>query len=69
MTIRAYETYCKNIGTLDGSYTVKEILTDIDNGDLVACAVCGEYTHEEHMTRSRFDYEKEVCPECEREGN
>ena len=24
MTIRAYETYCENIGKVDGSYTVKE---------------------------------------------
>ena len=28
MTIRAYETYCENIGKVDGSYTVKEFLTD-----------------------------------------
>ena len=48
MTIRAYETYCENIGKVDGSYTVKEFLTDIENGDLVACAVCGEYTWRTH---------------------
>ena len=56
ITIRSYKTYCENIGKLDGSYTVKEFLKDIENGDLVACAVCGEYNSEKHMT-------------CERDGN
>lgn len=69
MTIRAYETYCKNIGKTDGSYTVKQFLKNIENGDLVACAVCGEYNHENDMTRARFDYNEVVCPDCERDGN
>ena len=69
MTIRAYKTYCENIGKVDGSYTVKEFLKDIENGDLVKCSVCGEYNKEEHMTRARFDYNEVVCPDCERDGN
>ncbi len=69
MTIEAYKTYCENIGELDGSYTFKQFLNDIENGDLVECAACGEYNKEEHMTRARFDFEKEVCPDCERDGN
>lgn len=69
MTIGAYKDYCLNIGKTDGSYTVKEFLNDIDNGDLVKCSVCGEYNKEEHMTRARFDYNEVVCPDCRRDGN
>lgn len=48
---------------------IDEQENDIENGDLVACSVCGEYNKEEHMTRARFDYNEVVCPDCERDGN
>ena len=56
---------------VNGLYRIEALkdFGDVKNGDLVAYAVCGEYNKEEHMTRAGFDYEKEVCPDCKRDGN
>jgi len=67
--IEQFKQYCQNQGFKPYEYKVlAQFVESVKNGDLVACSVCGEYNHEEHMKRSRFDYDLDVCPDCERDG-
>lgn len=68
--IKEFKNWAYNNGYKASKYEVlKQFVDSVKNGELVACAVCGEYTHEEHTTRARFDYNEVVCPDCERDGN
>lgn len=68
--IEQFKTWCANNGFKAHRYEVlHKFVEDVKDGDLVACSVCGEYNSEEHMTRARFDYNVDVCPDCERDGN
>lgn len=68
--IKEFKNWAYNNGYKANKYEVlKRFVDGVKNGDLVACSVCGEYNSEEHMTRSRFDYNEMVCPDCERDGN
>lgn len=62
--------WCENTGNKPNDAKVlKEFMTGVENGTLVECAVCGEYNHIDHMTRARFDYDKDVCESCRKDGN
>lgn len=63
--IKEFKNWAYNNGYKPNKYEVlKQFVDGVKNGDLVACAVCGEY-----MTRARFDYNEVVCLDCERDGN
>ena len=65
-TIQDYTSYVERLGEF---IPVDEFMKQVDNGDLVKCAVCGVYEPQEVMSEARFSIYEEVCPDCERNGN
>ena len=68
--IKEFKNWAYNNSYKPSKYEVlKQFVDGVKDGDLVACAVCGEYNNEEHMSQARFDYYEVVCPDCRRDGN
>lgn len=70
MNIQDFTTYCNNKGLKPLKYEVlHDFVEKVEMGEIAKCDCCGQVNDCNDLVGARYDYEKLVCPDCERDGN